>query len=67
MREPGLKTNQITFFNNSDEKLISVHNNVVYVWDVDTKRKNITKYNLNLGNLKREFTSIVLNEEDSIA
>jgi len=66
-REPGLKTNQIRFFNNSDTKLISAHSSSVYVWTVDIERKNIQKEGLNMGNLKRDFTSIVLNENDSMA
>lgn len=62
-----MQTNDIKFFNNSDTKLISVHNNVVYVWTIDVDRRNVTKESLNLGNLKREFTSIELNEEDTMA
>jgi len=66
-REPGLQTNQIRFFNNSDTKLISAHNASVFVWTIDVERRNIQKEGLNLGNLKRDFTSIVLNEEDTMA
>jgi hypothetical protein len=57
----------IRFYNNSDEKIISVHNQVVYIWTIDAVRRNVTREGLNMGNLKREFTCIRLNEEDTMA
>lgn len=60
-------TNQLRFFNNQDNKIISAHNGSVYVWTIDAERRNINKEGLMLANLKRDFTTIVLNEDDTFA
>lgn len=62
-----MATNAIKFFNNSDTSLIAAHSSSVCLWTFDVDKRNIYKEKFNLGNLKREFTCITLNEDDSLA
>lgn len=40
-REPGLATNAIKFFNNSDTSLIAAHSSSVCLWTFDVDKRNI--------------------------
>ena len=55
------------FFNNSDDKLVSIHDYQVNIWTADLKQKKITTLQVNLGQIKRKFTCIVIDHSDQFA
>ena len=59
--------NQIQFYNNSDDKIVSIHDYQVNIWTADLQQKKITTLLVNLGQIKRKFTCIVIDHSDSFA
>ena len=45
--------NKVKFFNNSDDKLITVQNYGIKIWQADYVAKKVKPTEVNLGNLKR--------------
>ena len=63
----GETINEVKFFNNSNNKLISVHNGCVRLWDLDVERKKITPTLVNLGNVKRNIINVIVDPSDLFA
>ena len=59
--------NRIQFFNNSDDKLVSIHDYQVMIWTADFQNKKITTQAVNMGQIKRKFTCCVIDHSDSFA
>ena len=47
--------NKIKFFNNTNNKLITIHQYGLRVWDCDLVAKKITCSDINMGQIKRIF------------
>lgn len=61
------KVNRIKFYNNSDDKLVSIHDYQVNIWTADLQQKKITTLKVNLGQIKRKFQCIVIDHSDTFA
>jgi WD40 repeat protein len=59
--------NQIRFFNNTDSKLLCIYNYGVKIWSVDLVAKKIQFADVNLGHIKRVFTTCIIDQSDSFA
>lgn len=59
--------NKIAFFNNTSEKLVTIHNYGIRCWDVDYRQKKILFTDLTLGQIKRIYQCIVITPDDSTA
>lgn len=59
--------NRIKFYNNSDDKIVSIHDYQVLIWTADLQNKKITTQQVNLGQIKRKFTCVVIDHSDSFA
>lgn len=59
--------NRIKFYNNSDDKIVSIHDNQVMIWTADFQKKKITTQLVNMGQIKRKFTCVVIDHSDSFA
>jgi len=55
------------FFNNSDHQIVSAQSNNVFIWTVNAEKKSISRDKIVMANLKRDFTSIELDEDDKFA
>ena len=44
--------NQIAFFNNADNKLVSIHNYGIRIWTADFKSKKLLVEDVNMGQIK---------------
>ncbi|OMJ85317.1 hypothetical protein SteCoe_13415 [Stentor coeruleus] len=62
--EPGY---DVQFFNNSNNKLISVQNLIVKIWEADYVAKKVNFTLVNLGNLKRQILNAVIDPSDTFA
>ena len=62
--EPGF---DVKFFNNSNNRLLSVQNQVARIWEADYVAKKVKSTLVNLGNLKRQILNIVIDPTDSFA
>jgi hypothetical protein len=47
--------------------IVSAQSNSVIIWNVNAEKKSISSEKINMGNLKRDFSSIVLDEDDKYA
>lgn len=47
--------NKIKFFNNTNNKLITIHNYGLRVWNCDLVAKKIGYQDINMGQIKRIF------------
>lgn len=59
--------NRIKFYNNSDDKIVSIHDYQVMIWTADFQKKKITTQLVNMGQIKRKFTCVVIDHSDSFA
>ncbi len=59
--------NKIIFYNNTNEKLITIHNYGIRIWDVDYTQKKILFQDLTLGQIKRIYQCIVISPDDMCA
>ena len=59
--------NKIAFFNNTNEKLVTIHNYGIRIWDVDYVQKKILYQDLQMGQIKRRFQCITITPEDTSA
>ena len=59
--------NKIAFYNNTNEKLVSIHNYGIRIWDVDYTQKKILFQDLTMGQIKRIYQCIVITPDDSSA
>jgi WD40 repeat protein len=59
--------NRIKFYNNSDDRLVSIHDYQVMIWTADYSNKKISTDHVNLGQVKRKFTCVVIDHSDSFA
>eukprot|EP01062_Namystynia_karyoxenos_P031382 TRINITY_DN2327_c0_g1_i1.p1 TRINITY_DN2327_c0_g1~~TRINITY_DN2327_c0_g1_i1.p1 ORF type:complete len:681 (+),score=209.75 TRINITY_DN2327_c0_g1_i1:127-2043(+) len=57
----------ISFFNNSNEKLVTGGQGILRMWDVDTVNRKINPTDVNLGNLKRTVRNVVIEPSDRFA
>ena len=62
--EPGY---EVKFYNNSNNRLITVQNLNVKIWEADYVAKKVNFTSINLGNLKRQITNVVIDPTDSFA
>lgn len=60
--DPGY---EVKFYNNSNNKLITVQNLNVKIWEADYVAKKVNFTSINLGNLKRQITSIAIDPTDT--
>lgn len=59
--------NKIAFYNNTNEKLVTIHNNGIRIWDVDYQQKKILFQDLTMGQVKRQYQCIVITPDDQSA
>ncbi len=59
--------NQILFYNNSDSKLVTIHNYGIKIWNADLVAKKIQFSDVNMGAIKRIFTCAIIESDDSFA
>jgi len=59
--------NKIAFFNNTSEKLVTIHNYGIRIWDVDYAQKKILYHDMQMGQIKRIYQCIVISPDDSSA
>jgi WD40 repeat protein len=62
--EPGY---DVKFLNNSNNKLVSVQNQIVKIWEADYVAKKVNFTLVNLGNLKRQILNVVIDPTDTFA
>lgn len=62
----GMNTvNQIAFFNNSENRLVSIHNYGIRIWQADFKSKKLLVEDVNMGQIKRIIKCIVIDPTDT--
>jgi WD40 repeat protein len=59
--------NKIRFFNNTNEKLITIHNYGIRIWTVDLNEKKILYQDINMGQIKRIYQCIAITPDDQYA
>lgn len=59
--------NRIKFYNNSDDKIVSIHDYQVMLWTADFQKKKISTQIVNMGQIKRKFTCVVIDHSDTFA
>lgn len=59
--------NRIKFYNNADDKIVSIHDYQVMIWTADFANKKISTQLVNMGQVKRKFTCVVIDHSDSFA
>ena len=59
--------NKITFYNKTNNNLITVHNYGIRIWDVDYEKKKILFQDLTMGQIRRIYQCIVVDPEDKCA
>ena len=57
----------ISFFNTDPNKLISVHNNSVKIWQFEKKTKKLSHFNCPLGKIQRYITCVSIDVIDENA
>jgi len=57
--------NKIAFYNNTNEKLVTIHKYGVRIWDVDYGQKKILFHDMTMGQVKRVYQCIVIAPDDS--
>eukprot|EP00758_Cryptobia_borreli_P002756 Tbor_TRINITY_DN3261_c0_g1::TRINITY_DN3261_c0_g1_i1::g.23739::m.23739 len=60
-------TSAVAFFNNSCEKLITGGSNSLKVWEIDLRSRKINPEVANLGNMRRDIRTIVVEPLDRFA
>ena len=58
---------EVKFFNNSNNKLITVQNLTVKIWEANYVAKKVNFTSINLGNLKRQILNVVIDPTDTFA
>jgi len=61
------KVNQVKFFNNSDDQLVTCQNYGIRIWKVDYQLKKLTPLDVNFGNLKRQILCMCIDKSDRFA
>ena len=61
------EVSQVRFFNRNEEKLIATTANSIQILTIDTKNKKIASVECNMGNIKRNFTCLMIDPSDSYA
>lgn len=59
--------NKISFFNNKNNKLITIHNHGLRIWDCDFGTKKILFQDIIMGKIKRIFQCITIDDRDEFA
>jgi cilia- and flagella-associated protein 52 len=59
--------NQVKFYNNSDDQLVTVRNFGANIWKVDYVNKKISPTEINLGSMKRQLTNVIIDPTDTVA
>jgi len=59
--------NKINFFNNTNNKLITIHNYGLRIWTCDLVAKKVQYQDIGLGSIKRIFNCIVIAPDDTCA
>jgi WD40 repeat protein len=57
--------NKICFYNQTNNKLMTIHNYGLRVWDIDYTAKKILYQDLHMGQIKRIYQCIVISPDDS--
>lgn len=57
--------NQIAFFNNSEDKLVSIHNYGIRIWSADFRQKKLLVEDVNMGQIKRIIKCLVIDPSDT--
>lgn len=55
----------IKFFNRDPTKFISVHNNAVKFWRLDPKTSRFSKFDVQLGQIKRRINCVAIDDTDT--
>lgn len=58
---------EVKFYNASDRTLLTVQNLAVKIWEADYVEKKLAFRTINLGNLKRQITNVVIHPSDQFA
>lgn len=56
--------NKIAFYNTTNNKLMTIHNYGLRVWDIDYVAKKILFLDLQMGQIKRIYQCIVISPDD---
>ena len=59
--------NAVKFFNNSDDKLVTVANNGFRIWTPQYTSKRIDFVDCSLGNIRRNMVNLIIDETDQFA
>lgn len=59
--------NKINFFNNTNNKLITIHHYGLRIWTCDLVAKKVQYQDIRLGQIKRIFNCIVIDPQDTCA
>ena len=59
--------NQIQFYNQSNSKLLTIHNYGIRIWTADLINKKIQFQDVNMGQIKRVYQCCVIDPTDSTA
>lgn len=61
------EVSQIRFFNRNEEKLIATTAASIQILTIDIKNKKIVPVECNMGNIKRNYTCLMIDPSDSYA
>ena len=56
--------NQVCFFNNTNNQLVTIHNYGVKIWKADFENKKVSYTDVNMGQIKRIFTCCIVDATD---
>lgn len=59
--------NKITFFNNTNEKLLTIHNYGLRLWTADLVAKKILYTDIQMGTIKRIYQCVTIDSQDKFA
>lgn len=59
--------NDVAFYNNSDDKLVTVANNGFRIWQPNYEAKKLAYVDIQLGNLRRTMQCVAIDENDQFA
>lgn len=59
--------NQVKFYNDTNSKLITVHEYQICIWETDLENKKISPLNVNMGQIKRNIQCVVIDPSDTFA
>lgn len=59
--------NKVTFFNNTNNKLLTIHNYGLRLWNADLVQKKILFTDIQMGTIKRIYQCVTIDKDDKTA